>query len=43
MTKNWATLSPVEQDALDAKLFEGTSSKNGMKAAEASKVDRQEL
>lgn len=43
VTKNWALLTPVQQDALDAKLFERTLLKKGMKAAEAAKVDWQAL
>ncbi len=39
----WAKLSPVDQDSLDAKLFERTLVQKGMKAAEAAKVDWKEL
>ncbi len=43
VTKQWAQLSPVEQDLLDAKLLVRTKDGRGMKAAEAAKVDWREL
>ncbi|WP_395746639.1 hypothetical protein [Prosthecobacter sp.] len=39
VTKQWAELTPVQQDELDARLLGRVLKKQGMNAAQAAKVD----
>ena len=39
VTKQWAELTPVEQDELDARLLGRVLKKQGMNATQAAKVD----